>query len=165
MREGLWFETKRLNGQSFVFSTDATGGPDSPDVRLRIVAYAVMAFKKEGDHLTNVASITGYLPVGASVADGETRALQVLADNVFGTADVTVDCQAAIKRASKFGQTIDSFRQEFGASNLWRREINDHADKLCEKTALRLYDKEFSATVKFLDKLVQQVSTFLAEMS
>ena len=174
LREGLWFETKRLNGQSFVFSTDAAGGPDSPDVRLRIVAYAVMAFKKEGDQLTNVASITGYLPVGASVADGETRALQVLADNVFGTADVTVDCQAAIKRASKFGkhlqchwarahQTIDSFRQEFGASKLWRREINDHADKLCEKTALRLYDKEFSATVKFLDKLVQQVSTFLAE--
>ena len=173
-REGLWTENQKLNGQSYVFSTDATGGPDSVDVRLRIVAFAVLAFTKDGDHIHPVASITGFLPNGASVADGETRALQVLAENVSGYADATVDCQTAIKRARKFGknlqchwvrshQSVDCFRQEFGAANMWRHAANDHADKLCEKTALRLYDKEFSASVRFLDHLVQEVATFLSE--
>ena len=173
-REGLWSENQKLSGQSYVFSTDATGGPDSADVRLRIVAFAVLAFTKDGDHLHPVASITGFLPNGASVADGETRALQVLAENVSGYADATVDCQTAIKRARKFGknlqchwvrshQSVDCFRQEFGAANMWRHAANDHADKLCEKTALRLYDKEFSASVRFLDHLVQEIATFLSE--
>ena len=61
-REGLWSENQKLSGQSYVFSTDATGGPDSADVRLRIVAFAVLAFTKDGDHLHPVASITGFLP-------------------------------------------------------------------------------------------------------
>ena len=174
VREGLWASEARLDAHRFVFSTDATGGPDSADVRRRIVAFAVVAFEKTHNQLSQVAAITGYLPVGVSVADGETRALQVLQDNTYGDVDVTVDCQTAIKRAKSFGThlqchwvrshlSLESFRLEFGEHNLWRHEANKIADQLCDKVAMGIYDRAFSCRVQFLDSLVQEISAFLSE--
>ncbi|CAE7267563.1 unnamed protein product [Symbiodinium sp. CCMP2592] len=171
--KSLWATTSKLSASTYVFSTDASGGPDSVDTRLRIVAFALLALQKEGDELTCVASITGFLPVGSSVAEGETHALQLLAENVDGFADVTCDCQTAIKNSQRLDnldchwvrshQSAAAFEKEFGADQLWRMKANSLADDKCGKLAATLVDINFKNDVQELDRLAQQISTFLAE--
>ena len=174
-REGLWACHDKLDASKFVFSTDASGGPDSADARLRVVAFALLAFTKDNDALTCVASITGFLPVGSSVAEGETRALFLLADSVEGLADVTCDCQSAIKKTQhlinldchwvRSHLSPEAFKKEFGEQQLWRMKANQLAlaDTKCGKAAASLVDVSFRNNVLELDRVAQQVSAFLAE--
>ena len=172
-REGLWACHDKLDASKFVFSTDASGGPDSADARLRVVSFALLAFTKDNDALTCVASITGFLPVGSSVAEGETRALFLLADSVEGLADVTCDCQSAIKKTQhlinldchwvRSHLSPEAFKKEFGEQQLWRMKANQLADTKCGKAAASLVDVSFRNNVLELDRVAQQVSAFLAE--
>ena len=172
---GTWKQQQVIGADGLVFSTDASGGPFSVDGRLRIVTFAVAAFKwVEGD-LVLVASITGVLPHGSSIVQGEAEALKVLNARTSGCVDVTVDCRPAIYQVRK---TLDarlscvwvrshldiaSFSKEFGADQLWRRHVNCVADDLCGKRAESLLDQTFVTKVRQIDKLVSCISAFLAE--
>jgi len=55
------------------------------------------------------------------------------------------------------------FSKEFGAGQLWRRQVNVVADDLCGKRAESLVDPAFVKKVRKIDKLVSSISVFLAE--
>ena len=172
---GAWLHEQVLCADGLVFATDASGGPYRVDPRLRVVAFAVTAFKWVSGEPVLVASITGVLPYGSSIVQGEAKALQVLNSRTTGAVDVTVDCKPAIKQVRN---TLDSrvscvwvrshldqnaFSKEFGADQLWRKHVNGVADELGGKRAERLTDPAFVRKVRQTDKLVSSVSIFLAE--
>ena len=67
--------------QGVEFATDASGGPHSRDPRLRVVGWAIVAFRRVGDEL---GAISGVLGPGSTVPQGESHALQVLLDRAPG---------------------------------------------------------------------------------
>ena len=172
---GVWATDQVIRADGLIFSTDASGGPFSKDTRLRVVTYAVAAFKWVSGKSVLIGSITGVLPHGSSVVQGETKALQVLHSRTIGAVDCSADCQPAIKIARKSlddrmscvwirsHSESSAFIKEFGADQLWRRQINVVADKLCGERATRLVDQAFVKKVRDIDKLVSSISLFLAE--
>ena len=80
--------------QGVEFATDASGGPHSRDPRLRVVGWAIVAFRRVGDDICELGAISGVLGPGSTVPQGESHALQVLLDRVPGEPLlVTADCK------------------------------------------------------------------------
>ena len=98
--EGLWQTHQKLDGDAYVFASDASGGPGSTDDRLRCVSWAIAAYTLSDEGPTRVASIS-CLAQELSVPAAEQRALFELFGRVSGDFDVTVDCKSAVQILKK----------------------------------------------------------------
>ena len=131
-----------------VVGTDASGEPRTKDARARHVGWAAVFGRLTETGLEVVGTLSGVLP-SAAVPEGESYAI-VQAVMVFsGTLDVTSDCRLAIKYTKQRSftrhrlkvtwvrshQAMNAFPKEFGARNLWRRDINSLADALAGERA------------------------------
>ena len=98
--------SSRLWPAHLLYATDATGGPHRSDPRGRIVAWAVTIHEwRQGVHEC-VGGVTGILPPGSTVAQGEAYAIARVCHHLTEVADVTTDCQAAA-------------RQQFATTKSW----------------------------------------------
>ena len=68
---GIWADKEPLSDPELVYGTDASGGPFTADPRLRKVAYAVAACKKQGQDYVQVGAIVGQVPGPQTVFRGE----------------------------------------------------------------------------------------------
>ena len=138
---------------------DATGGPHGSDPRGRIVAWAITIHEWRQGALVCVGGVTGILPPGSTVAQGEAYAIARVCHHLTEVADVTTDCQAAARQQFATPKSwpwvqargrehlakitwirshtqMEAFLAEFGPGQAWRRDINESADAAC-KTAAR----------------------------
>ena len=150
------FAGETLPASSVYFGTDASGGPRGADPRLRVVSWAVVAICEcpgvgGGERLVFqiVGSMTGALQIGATVNDGESYALNQLAE---WPVCVAVDSQVTIKRCkqmpgiwtampfqrdrlriswTKSHLTKEERGQRFGTSKAWVWAANQAADEAC----------------------------------
>ena len=76
---GIWADKEPLSDPELVYGTDASGGPYTADPRLRQVAYAVVACKKQGQEYVQVGAIVGQVPGPQTVFRGELYAVLQLA--------------------------------------------------------------------------------------
>ena len=83
------------------YATDASGGPYASDPRGRVVAWAVCAFTWKDGVPLQVGSMTGVLPPGTTVAEGECFAIARLCSRLEAEADCTTDCRAATSQQQK----------------------------------------------------------------
>jgi len=60
------------------YATDATGGPHATDPRGRVIAWAICAFTWEAGSPLQVGQLTGLLPPGSTVEEGESFAVASL---------------------------------------------------------------------------------------
>ena len=95
---GMWANKEALNDPELVYGTDASGGPYTADPRLRQVAYAVVACKKQGQEYVQVGAIVGQVPGPQTVFRGELYAVLQLARYTEGPIDTTLDCLGVPKR-------------------------------------------------------------------
>ena len=96
------FTGEFLPDDKVYFGTDASGGPRGEDPRLRVVSWAVVAIRWHPEttpKYTRIGSMSGSLQVGATVNDGESVALDHLAQWTTRSIQVAVDSKIAIKRA------------------------------------------------------------------
>ena len=168
--------------------TDASGGPNTRDPRLRAVGWSVVLCKRTEDRLVELGSISGLLPPGSTVPQGESLAIIHALKATTGAMDLTCDCKPAIQALSarkictkhipEWGQvwhdrtrvqphwvrshcTPEAFEKEF-PSQQWRRELTDKADKLAGARAVAACSPHFARKVKELDQVVWEVNCFLA---
>ena len=80
------------------YATDATGGPHASDPRGRVIAWAVCAFSWEEGSPLQVGQLTGLLPPGSTVAEGESFAVARLCATLSAPADCTTDSQAVLSQ-------------------------------------------------------------------
>ena len=168
----------------FSYATDASGGPYAADPRGRVVVWAVLCLHLERRAPLQVGSMTGVLPPGSTVAEGECFAIARLCSRLEAEADCTTDCRVATSQQHKalrpwpWAQALGKERlaqlcwtrshttepqraEEFGAHSSWRRDINAIADVACGeavKEALRdlpAWDPEEA------DDLAREVSQYL----
>ncbi|CAE7236857.1 unnamed protein product, partial [Symbiodinium sp. CCMP2592] len=95
-----------------LIGTDASGGPNTHDPRLRAVGWSVVLCELRADGLIEHGTISGLLPPGSTATTG--------------SFDLTGDCKPA-------------FEAEF-PGQLWRRELNAKADTLAGSRASRFYN-------------------------
>ena len=87
-------------------SFSLSGGPRGLDPRLRVVSWAVVAIRLRFDEpsasgslkYSVVGKMTGTLQIGATVNDGESVALDQLAQWATGQIQVAADSKIAIRR-------------------------------------------------------------------
>ena len=95
------FTGEFLPDSQVYFGTDASGGPKGEDPRLRVVSWAVIAIQWHPETqplYTRLGTMTGSLQIGATVNDGESVALDQLAQWTKHPIQVAVDSKIAIKR-------------------------------------------------------------------
>ena len=185
--EGLWQTHQKLDGDAYVFASDASGGPGSTDDRLRCVSWAIAAYTLSDEGPTRVASIS-CLAQELSVPAAEQRALFELFGRVSGDFDVTVDCKSAVQIlkksaapqvgtvpwASVWSQRgrakptwVPSHKDAdyFIARGLaeWRRKINDDVDGICRRRSDEAYKGEHAPWLRQVDGLCQEISLHLAK--
>ena len=127
--------------------TDASGGPNTRDPRLGAVGWSVVLCKRTEGRLVELGTISGLLPPGSTVPQGESLAIIHALTATTGTMDLTCDCKPAIhalrarklcnKHIPEWGQvwhcrtrvqphwvrshcTPEAFEQEF-PSQQWRQ--------------------------------------------
>ena len=136
-------------------------------------------------------SITGWVPDGvlpprSTVAQGEAYAIARVCRMLGGAADVTSDCQAAVRQQARGPKpwpwlqaagcetlasltwirshtTRESFEAEFGRDQLWRRVIHEEADKACKQAALNALASLPVWCPTEVDELAREVNAFLNE--
>ena len=143
------------------FGTDASGGPRGEDSRLRVVSWAVVAIQWHPEtkpKYTRIGSMTGSLQIGATVNDGESVALDHLAQWTTRSIQVAVDSKIAIKRVhvpsidirmpglwstprekrsllqvtwTKGHLSEEQHGQKFGPAQSWAWAANLEADQVC----------------------------------
>ena len=185
--EGLWQTHQKLDGDAYVFASDASGGPGSTDDRLRCVSWAIAAYTLSDGKPTRVASIS-CLAHALSVPAAEQRALFELFSRVSGDFDVTVDCKSAVqilrksaapqvgavpwasvwnqrKRANPTWVPSHKDADYFLARGLaeWRRKINDDVDGICRQRSEEAYNGEHAPWLRRVDGLCQEISLHLAK--
>ena len=95
------FTGEFLPDSQVYFGTDASGGPKGEDPRLRVVSWAVIAIQWHPETqpiYTRLGTMIGSLQIGATVNDGESVALDQLAQWTKHPIQVAVDSKIAIKR-------------------------------------------------------------------
>ncbi|CAE7231046.1 unnamed protein product, partial [Symbiodinium sp. CCMP2592] len=139
----------------YLYGTDGTaGGHGNDPCGGRVAAWSVVIFQRAPDGLKQVGSACGVLPPGTTVPQAEAYAIARVCARTPGVADITTDCfgmlrqqkslvvnwpwlQGGDRRAhaslTRSHVTEDEFRAEFGESSLWRKQVNDAADHLCQK--------------------------------
>ena len=158
--------------------------------RLRQVAYAVVACKKQGQDYVQVGAIVGQVPGPQTVFRGEMYAVLQLARYTAGPVDTTLDCLGVPKRvrSPKPGKTHgdiwwelqatdvdrlkmkwvpshvskEDFLRKVGAENSWRQQVNDLADTLCGEKAAELARTEARAASQYQDHCSKKAQEFLA---
>ena len=163
---GLWLSDDIIDGRGLTFSTDASGGPFTSDVRLRKVGVSVAAFKWVNGKPELVASICATLPGQQTVFRGELYAVLLLLQRSAGPIDCTLDCKGVFTKLRGACQgkhhadlweqvrqqnpqrlhavwvnshlTELEFVEKFGQQQAWRRDLNEVADKLCSDFANKL---------------------------
>ena len=187
---GIWADKEPLSDPELVYGTDASGGPFTADPRLRKVAYAVVACKKQGQDYVQVGAIVGQVPGPQTVFRGEMYAVLQLARYTEGPIDTTLDCLGVPKRvrSPKPGKTHgdiwvelqatdvnrlkmkwvpshvseEEFLRKVGAENSWRQQVNDLADKLCGEKAAELARPDARAASQYQDHCSKKAQEFLA---
>ncbi|CAE7334827.1 unnamed protein product [Symbiodinium microadriaticum] len=124
------------------FGTDASGGPRGEDPRLRVVSWAVVAIRWHPEaqlKYTRLGTMTGTLQIGATVNDGESVALDQLAQRTNQAIQVAVDSKIAIKRVhipnievtwTKGHLSEEQHGQKFGPAQAWAWAANLEADQV-----------------------------------
>ena len=70
-------------------ATDATGGPRSSDNRMKVVAWAAIAFRKLDQTIQVVGTWSGLLPHGATEFQGESYAVSKVLSPTTTAIDIT----------------------------------------------------------------------------
>ena len=167
---------------------DASGGPNTRDPRLRAVGWSVVLCELCADCLIEHGTISGLLPPGSTVPQGESFAIIQALLATTGCFDLTGDCIPALRAlASKtlskkhipewglvwHGRaraqphwvrshcTAEAFAAEF-PGQMWRRDLNAKADALAGSRALAACTPHFVRKVRELDQVVREVNCFLA---
>ena len=182
------FEEAQIQARHLVFATDASGGRYSSDHRLRVTTWSVVAFTPENEGLKELGYMTGVCKPGTSVPTAEAEALNRCLARVQGNLDVTIDCAPAISQLEsksfkekhwpawtqwaekgrlkpvwvRSHSSEQSFREEFGADQLWRRTVNGRADQLCGQRSAQILCQDHVQLVESRDELIRQISLFLA---
>ena len=168
--------------------TDASGGPNTRHPRLRAVGWSVVLCELRADCLIEHGTISGLLPPGSTVPQGESFAIIQALLATTGCFDLTGDCIPALRAlASKtlskkhipewslvwHGRaraqphwvrshcTAETFAAEF-PGQMWRRDLNAKADALAGSRALAACTPHFVRKVRELDQVVREVNCFLA---
>ena len=168
--------------------TDASGGPNTRDPCLRAVGWSVVLCELRADCLIEHGTISGLLPPGSTVPQGESFAIIQALLATTGCFDLTGDCIPALRAlASKtlskkhipewglvwHGRaraqphwvrshcTAEAFAAEF-PGQMWRRDLNAKADALAGSRALAACAPHFVRKVRELDQVVREVNCFLA---
>ena len=138
------------------YATDASGGPHASESRGRVVAWSVVAFSWKDGLPLQEGVMTGVLPPGTMVAEGESFAIARLCARLEDEASCVTDCRAAIEIAqqqkatrpwpwaqarskemlaklswTRSHTTEQQHAEEFGASTSWMRTVNAVADAAC----------------------------------
>ncbi|CAE7835700.1 unnamed protein product [Symbiodinium sp. CCMP2592] len=174
---GLWQDAHTIDGRGLTFSTDASGGPFTRDARLRVVAVSVAAFKWVDNQ-------------PQTVFRGELFAVLLSLQHVEGPIDCTMDCLGVHKRLrgtcqGKFHADLweqvrqqdpqrlktvwinshlgeREFVEKFGADQLWRRDTNAVADKLCNDLAHKLANHQGARTLHAEDAVFEATLELLS---
>ena len=171
-----------------LIGTDASGGPNTRDPRLRAVGWSVVLCELRAERLVELGTISGMLPPGSTVPQGEAFAIIQAIQTTVGSFDLTSDCkpalralhsrQLSIKHIPEWGPvwhdrgrvhptwvrshcTPEAFEKEF-PSQLWRRELNGLADELAGKRAAAACTPHFVRKVQEIDQVAREVNCFLA---
>ncbi|CAE7214837.1 unnamed protein product [Symbiodinium sp. CCMP2592] len=177
-----------VNAEGLFVSTDASGGPNTRDSRLRCVGWAVILCEKCEDGLKEIGTISGLLPPGSTVPQGEAYAIIQALKATTGSFDLTSDCQPAIRALQARKLTVqhdpdwglvwqdrsraqptwvrshctpEAFEKEF-PSQQWRRVLNEKADSLAGRRAAEAVSPHFVRKVKELDRVARELNQFLA---
>ena len=165
---GIWASQEALSDPELVYGTDASGGPFTADPRLRQVAYAVVACKKQGQDYVQVGAIVGQVPGPQTVFRGEMYAVLQLARYTEGPVDTTLDCLGVPKRvrSPKPGKTHGDIWWELQATDVDRLKMkwvpSDLADALCGEKAAELARPEARAASQYQDHCSKKAQEFLA---
>ena len=122
------FAGEFLPDSSMCFGTDASGGPRGEDPRLRVVSWAVVAIRVDfrgpaQAHQLNyevLGTMSGTLQIGATVNDGESVALDKLAQWATQKVHVAVDSKVAIKRC-----LVADIHRKYSDSDVWTRTVDE----------------------------------------
>ncbi|CAE7606948.1 unnamed protein product [Symbiodinium sp. CCMP2592] len=171
-----------------LIGTDASGGPNTHDPRLRAVGWSVVLCELRADCLIEHGTISGLLPPGSTVPQGESLAIIEALKATTGSFDLTGDCKPALKALAaralnkkhipEWGPvwqeraraqphwvrshcTAEAFEAEF-PGQLWRRELNAKADTLAGSRAAAACTPHFVRKVKELDLVTRELNCFLA---
>ena len=173
------------------FGTDASGGPRGEDPRLRVVSWAVVAIQWHSDtapKFTRIGTMTGSLQVGATVNDGESVALDYLAQWTVRSLQVAVGSKIAIKRVqvpnidsimpelwstprakrdflevtwTKSHLSEDQHEQRFGANFAWAWAANKEADQACGDRSLEVFSYEQATVTDNIDRAARATCSWL----
>ena len=175
------------------FGTDASGGPRGEDPRLRVVSWAVAAIRWHPDSTpkyTRIGLMTGSLQIGATVNDGESTALDHLAQWAECTLQVAVDSKIAIKRVqtpninvimpglwstphsqrallevvwTKSHLNERQHEQRFGSTLAWAWAANAEADQACGARSLAMFSVEHAQATDAIDRATRSTCSWLGK--
>ena len=188
-KEGV-FAGEFLPDSSIFYGTDASGGPRGLDPRLRVVSWAVVAIRLRIDvpsasgslEYTVVGKMTGTLQISATVNDGESVALDQLANWATGQIQVATDSKIAIRRCrvpdieskhpaiwtapldrrallqvswTKGHLSLNQHSQRFGSNMAWTWAANLEADRECSLRSLEAFSAEAAARTDSIDAVAR----------
>jgi hypothetical protein len=174
----------RFSSEPFLWATDGSGGP-SRDPRARAVSWSAVAYTVFQGKAVYQGHLSGVLPPGSSVYQGEVAAICAVLSRTTGRVRLTTDCKTAFQAASRRypGVAWSSAYDEIHRLELtwvrshlseaafrlchpllpdYHRQANDLADKLCVRPDLAARVRAHKTHLVFLDDLVRQVNGFLA---
>ena len=175
------------------FGTDASGGPRGEDPRLRVVSWAVVAIRWHPEttpKYTRIGSMSGSLQVGATVNDGESVALDHLAQWTTRSIQVAVDSKIAIKRAqvpnidirmpelwstpqekrcllqitwTKGHLSQEQHEQKFGPAQAWAWAANLEADQVCGARSQEVFSYAQATATDNIDRATRATCSWLGK--
>ena len=169
-----------------LIGTDASGGPNTRDPRLRAVGWSVVLCDLRADRLVELGTISGLLPPGSTVPQVNLLQssrpsfpqLAVLTSQVIASPLFELCTKLSVKHLPEWGPvwhdrcrvhptwvrshcTPEAFEKEF-PSQLWRRELNAMADALAGRRAAAACTPHFVRKVREIDQVAREVNCFLA---
>ena len=177
------------------FGTDASGGPRGEDPRLRVVSWAVVAIRWHPEaqlKYTRLGTMTGTLQIGATVNDGESVALDQLAQRTNQAIQVAVDSKIAIKRVhipnievrismpglwstpqekrsllqvtwTKGHLSEEQHGQKFGPAQAWAWAANLEADQVYGNRSQQVFSYAQAATTDYIDRATRATCSWLGK--
>ena len=187
------FAGEFLPDSQVYFGTDASGGPKGEDPRLRVVSWAVIAIQWHPEtqpNYTRLGTMTGSLQIGATVNDGESVALDQLAQWTNHPIQIAVDSKIAIKSVhtpnierrmpglwstpqekrsllqvtwTKGHLTAEQHSQRFGPSQAWAWIANLEADKECGARSQSVFSYSQAAVTENIDRAARATCSWLGK--
>ena len=187
------FTGEFLPDNNVYFGTDASGGPRGEDPRLRVVSWAVVAIQWHPEaqpKYTRLGAMTGSLQIGATVNDGESVALDQLAQWACQSIQVAVDSKIAIKRVrvpnietrmpglwstpqekrallqvtwTKGHLTEEQHALRFGPSQNWAWAANLEADQECGARSQSVFSFDQATATDNIDRAARATCSWLGK--